>query len=105
MKIIGKTSGGFIATITNEEVRALLAVNDKRKESENFKTIDVGTELSFTVALSNLNLLKDVRLSGSYKTLNYLNDARNELSKLVEQIHSLESPLLETQKMIKDSQS
>jgi hypothetical protein len=105
MKIIGKTEQGFITTVTREEIKALLAVNDKRKEVEHFKSIDVGTELSFTVALSNLNLLKDVRLSGSYQTLNYLENAKTELDKLVNQIKSLEQPLLETQKAIKESQS
>lgn len=105
MKIIGKTAEGFITTVTKEEIKALLAVTDKRREGEEFKRIDVGTELSFTVALSNLNLLKDIKLSGSYNTLNYLESAQKELNAVIEKVKSLEKPLVETQKMIYQSQS
>jgi hypothetical protein len=104
MKVIGKTSEGFITTVSNEEVKALLSINDSRKK-EKFDEIKVGTDLTFTVALTNLNLLKDLRLTGNYRTLHELLEAKNELQKAIDIVTKTDIALLEVQKIINESQS
>lgn len=102
MKIIAKTDNGFMCTVTSNEVKSLLGLNDTRKDDIE-KNIKIGTELTFTTALSNLNLLKDVRLSGSYKTLNKLQDSINELNGVLNVIKGCETPLVEIQKDISEA--
>ena len=68
MKILGKSNEGFIASLTNTEMKALLAMQDARKDNVREK-IQVGDDLTFTTALTNLNLLKDISLSDSYRAL------------------------------------
>jgi hypothetical protein len=104
MKIIGKTKEWFICTLTNNEIKSLLAVNDTRKEKPEEK-INTGDDLTFTTSLSNLNLLKDIRLSGSFSTLNNLKDAKSYIEKAIDVVEKCESPLIELQSKIRESQS
>ena len=104
MKIIGETNGGFIATISNEEVKSLLALGDTRREKIK-DAIRVGVDLSFTLALQNLSLVKDIQISGSYTTLGYLKNAQEQLTKIIESIEGLKVPLYQVQETIKTGQA
>lgn len=102
MKIIAKTDNGFLCTVTNNEVKSLLGLNDTRKDDID-KNIKIGTELTFTTALSNLNLLKDVRLSGSYRSLDRIKDCIKEMTEVMKIIEGCETPLVEIQKDINEA--
>lgn len=104
MKIIGKTSEGFICTVTKTEISSILSVNDSRKEDIE-KNIRVGNDLTFTNSLTNLNLIKDIVLSGDYKSLGRLNDAIEQLEEIMNNINTLQEPLISIQKKIKESQA
>jgi hypothetical protein len=99
MKVIGKTTEGYICTVTTAEVKSLLSINDARREDIN-KQIGTGTELTFTEALAKLNLIKDLKLSGSYTALNKLEDTIELLSKAKDIVEGLETPLITLQKEI-----
>lgn len=104
MKIIGETNGGFIATISNDEIKSLLALGDERRGKVK-DTIKVGVDLSFTVALQNLNLAKDIQLSGAYTLLQELANAQGKLNTVIEQIQGLKAPLYTLQEAIKTGQA
>lgn len=103
MKIIGKTNGGFIIEASQTEMKALLANSDTRR-ADIEKTLVVGVELSFTTALHNLALVKDISIDGSYQTLGRLNDAYSELGKVIKIVEGVKEPLLTIQSKIKEAQ-
>lgn len=104
MKIIGKNENGFIATIAHDEIGSLLSINDARRDNIKDR-IDIGTELTFTIALSNLSLLRDVKMSGSYSSLAHLKSAKEELDKLTTKLENMEKNLITVQEKIKTGQS
>lgn len=104
MKIIGKTKDGFIVTVSKNEIESLLSVNDgRRKKLE--ESINVGDELTFTTALANLNNIKDLNLSGSYKTLGKLKDARDEINAAIKVVEGCDVELLKIQSGLKEKES
>lgn len=104
MKVIGKTDKGFILEASNEEVKALLAKVDTRKGSVS-ASITIGTELTFTIALSNLDLLKDIRLSESGKALAALIVAKQRLEDVIQVVEKAEINLNAVQDKIKVQQA
>lgn len=104
MKIIANAPEGYITSLTFNEVKALLSVNDNRK-TDLTKNIRVGDELTFTVALANLNLLKDVRIEGSYEALGELKKAANMLQKSIDIIDNAGGHLTIIQDKIKNQQA
>lgn len=98
MKVIGTTTTGFIIEASNSEINSLLAIQHAKKGKPS--EIKVGEELTFTTALTNLNLIKDLSLTDSYKTLSRLKEAQIELNKAIEIVEGLKAPLAEIQKEI-----
>lgn len=99
MKIIGQTRNGFILEADTNEINSLLALSDSRKGKA--ADVPVGTELTFTTALTNLNLIKDLSLTSDYRTLYELKQAKVEIDKAIDIVEKLKIPLIEIQKEIK----
>jgi hypothetical protein len=99
MKVIGKTENGFIIEASNLEIDSLLAANHVKKGK--YSELKVGEELTFTTALTNLNLIKDLSLSDNYRALHELKQAKEELEKAIKIVEGLNAPLTEVQKQIK----
>jgi hypothetical protein len=105
MKIIGKTTEGFICTITNNEIRSILSLTDERRKDVE-KSIVAGTELTFTTALSNLSVLKDVKVNGNYEDFSYrIKQAKDKLDDIYNSLSAMNKPLIEIQSTIKERQS
>lgn len=100
MKIIAHANKGYIIEASKGEVEALLGKTDGRRTS----TLDIGTELSFTIALTNLNLLRDLKLNDSYRALYELKKAKEEVDKAVLVLESTNIELIKVQKTIIDQQ-
>ena len=103
MKIIGKTQNGFILEADNTEIKSVLALSDTRRGKT--LEIEVGTELTFTTALTNLNLIKDLSLTDRFKTLYELKEAKDQIENAIQIVEKVNTPLLEIQKEIKTRQN
>lgn len=104
MKIIGETNEGFIATVSYKEIDSILAIGDSRKGKVK-ESIKVGSDLSFTLALQNLNLIKDIQLTESYSVLSKLKDAMVSLDTVISNVEGLKTPLYEVKELIKTGQA
>lgn len=87
---------------TQSEVVALLAQGDARR-AKLHEAVIVGTELTFTAALQNLSAVKDITLSGNYKTLESLAKAISELQTIEAKLLALKSPMVELNNMAKET--
>lgn len=101
MKVIGKTNGGFILEASDNEIKALLSAgDDKRKD---LSKLAIGNELTFTIALQNLNAIKDVRMSDRlYYLKNSLKDATKYIAELNTITESVSNPILLLEQEVKD---
>lgn len=102
MKVIGKTNNGFILEATNEEVKSLLPLTDNKRNE--LGKIGFGDDITFTTALTNLNLLKDIKMSESYSALTYLKNGRHELDGIIKKLEGVEAQLIVTQDKIRRNQ-
>lgn len=97
MKIIAHTTEGYVVSISQKELKALLAKDDSRKANTK---LEIGTELSFTLALQNIEMLENLKISDSYQVLHYLKEAKIKLDGLVTGMIELEKPIIEVQRTI-----
>lgn len=100
MKIVGKTNTSYITEVTYNEVKAVLSKNDERQRENKYEKLDIGTDLSFTHSLERLTLIKDVKLSGSYRALDILDEAAKEISNVINIVKGIEVDLIKTQQDI-----
>lgn len=100
MKIIGKTSDGYIAAVSESEIKAMLSKDDSRRG----KGLEVGTEVTFTTALANMELLQDIKFNNvSYTSVKEkLSQVKNEIDKAVEVLARADEDLIKVQGVIKD---
>ncbi len=102
MKVIGITNSGFLLEASNDEVKALLAVGDDRRNDVP-KNIKVGCNLTFSVALQNLNAIKDARLSQSNNYLgSSLKDAKSYIDKAIAIVEGFNEPITILRKEIEE---
>lgn len=88
MKIIGKTADGFICEASEGETRAVLGLN---ATSDDVKKLTVGNEITFSKALHNLSLLRDVRNSNTYNALEKAKLLQNEINSVVTKLQAIDS--------------
>lgn len=100
MKIIGITATGYITETSFSEVKAILSKNDERQKDMNYAKLKIGTDLSFTHALERLTVIKDITLSGDYRTLGKLEDAKKEIEVVISTVKALQVPLIAMQEEI-----
>lgn len=86
MKIIGKSTDGFICEVGKSEVRAVLGLNATVKDVEE---LNVGGEITFSKALHNLALLRDVRSSNIYYALQGAEKLQSEVNSVVEKLKAI----------------
>lgn len=103
MKVIGKTADGFICEVKEYELDAILGLNDTRKSKVKTE-ISAGAEITFDIALRNLDLLKDLKLTSSYGALTKLREAQSSLKSIIDVVEKTDLELLKVQERIKKSQ-
>lgn len=86
MKIIGKTADGFICEVSKSETRAVLGLNATEKDVDELK---VGGEVTFSKALHNLALLRDVRSSNVYYALQGAEKLQLEVNNVVTKLKAI----------------
>lgn len=99
MKIVAKTNNGYLAEISDSEVKAIMSKNDSRKG----KTLSIGDELTLASALERLTLIKELNLNESYKTLGRLRAAREELEAALNIVEGLNQPLILIRKQLSEN--
>lgn len=86
MKIIGKTEKGFICEVTKSETRAVLGLNATEKQVDE---LNIGEEITFSKALHNLALLRDVRSSNIYYALQGAEKLQSEVNNVVAKLKAI----------------
>lgn len=100
MKIIGHTTDGYLCQVSNVEMKSLLGRDDGRKRDNS--RIGIGNDITFTNALVNMEILKEISMSSSYGTLTQAKDALAKLEGIVVILEAINFNIINIQGQVKN---